>query len=261
MTDPIPARLAALKTRSPDASQPVQLNEFQVVSERDTSYRATNAAAGTRLGTAIKDLPQSITVLTEEFLQDIGAITIGDALAYVGGVTTGEGQPNGGDGTTIRGYLAPFPFKDGVRDESLNTKGDMADIERVEVLRGPSSFIYGNVFGLGGVINKISKRPKPKAGLNLRATIADYDFYRGEIDATGPISSDKSWMYRVVVAQEDGDTFRDYTHNKRLFIAPKVTKVFSPRTQLNLEGEFLRTSIGDAEGTGRKRHVFSHPRR
>ncbi len=121
--------LASAQSRSPDETQPVQLNEFQVVSERDTTYRATHATAGTRLGTAIKDLPQSITVLTEEFLQDIGAITVGDALAYVGGVTTGEGQPNGGDGTTIRGYLAPFPFKDGVRDESLNTKGDMADIE------------------------------------------------------------------------------------------------------------------------------------
>ncbi len=235
--------LTRAQSRPAEESEVVQLNEFQVTSNRDTTYRATNAAAGTRLGTAIKDLPQSVTVLTQDFLEDIGAIRLEDALAYVGGVTTGESQPNGGDGTTIRGYLAPFPFKDGVRDESLNTKGDMADVERVEVLRGPSSFIYGNVFGFGGVINKISKRPKATPGFNIRAVVADYDFYRGELDLTGPISADKTLRYRLVYALEDGDTYRDYTHGRRMFISPKLTKVFSAATQLNFDGEFLRTSI------------------
>lgn len=227
----------------PENSIAVQLDEFQVISERDTTYRATNATAGTRLGTKIKDLPQSITVLTEDFLQDIGAINLEDALAYVGGVSPGEAQPNGGDASTIRGYGAPFPFKDGIRDESLNTKGDMADIERVEVLKGPSSFIYGNVFGVGGAINKVSKRPKAKAAYNVRAMVGQYDFYRAQFDATGPVSRDKSWLYRFVYAQEDGDTYRDFTHGKRLFLAPKLTKVFSPATQLNLDFEYLRSSV------------------
>lgn len=233
----------AAPSSPPENSIAVQLDEFQVISERDTTYRATNATAGTRLGTKIKDLPQSITVLTEDFLQDIGAINLEDALAYVGGVSPGESQPNGGDASTIRGYGAPFPFKDGIRDESLNTKGDMADIERVEVLKGPSSFIYGNVFGVGGAINKVSKRPKAKAAYNVRAMVGQYDFYRAQFDATGPVSRDKSWLYRFVYAQEDGDTYRDFTHGKRLFLAPKLTKVFSPATQLNLDLEYLRTSV------------------
>jgi iron complex outermembrane recepter protein len=237
------AQTRPASTTGPDESNVVQLDEFQVTSERDTTYRATNATAGTRLGTKIKDLPQSITVLTEDFLQDIGAINLEDALAYVGGVAPGESQPNSGDSSTIRGYGSPFPFKDGIRDESLNTRGDMADIERVEVLKGPSSFIYGNVFGVGGAINKVSKRPKPKAAYSLRAMVGEYDYYRGQFDATGPISRDKSWMYRVVYAQESGDTYRALTHGKRLFLAPKLTKVFSPTTQLNVDLEYLRTSV------------------
>lgn len=244
----VPALASILVAQTRPASPPensiaVQLDEFQAISERDTTYRATNATAGTRLGTKIKDLPQSITVLTEDFLQDIGAINLEDALAYVGGVSPGEAQPNGGDASTIRGYGAPFPFKDGIRDESLNTKGDMADIERVEVLKGPSSFIYGNVFGLGGAINKVSKRPKAKAAYSVRGMVGQYDFYRAQFDATGPVSRDKSWLYRFVYAQEDGDTYRDFTHGKRLFLAPKLTKVFSPATQLNLDFEYLRTSV------------------
>lgn len=240
----LPTLVASAAETAPTSENPIiQLDEFQVTSNRDTTYRATNAAAGTRLGTKIKDLPQSITVLTEDFLQDIAAINLEDALAYVGGVSPGEAQPNGGDAATIRGYGSPFPFKDGIRDESLNTKGDMADIERVEVLKGPSSFIYGNVFGVGGAINKVSKRPKPKAAYSLRAMIGQYNFYRGQLDATGPLSRDKSWLYRIVYAHEDGDTFRDLTHGKRLFLAPKLTKVFSPATQLNLDLEYLRTSV------------------
>jgi iron complex outermembrane receptor protein len=243
VTSVLAAQPRPASTTSPDDAKVVQLDEFQVTSERDTTYRATNATAGTRLGTKIKDLPQSITVLTEDFLQDIAAINLEDALAYVGGVSPGEAQPNGGDASTIRGYGSPFPFKDGIRDESLNTKGDMADIERVEVLKGPSSFIYGNVFGVGGAINKVSKRPKPKAAYSLRAMVGQYDFYRVQFDATGPITRDKSWMYRLVYAQEDGDTYRDLTHGKRLFLAPKLTKVFSPATQLNVDFEYLRTSV------------------
>ena len=243
---PPAARLTAQTAPRPTSvneTSVVQLDEFQVTSDRDTTYRATNATAGTRLGTKIKDLPQSITVLTEDFLQDIAAINLEDALAYVGGVSPGEAQPNAGDSSTIRGYASPFPFKDGIRDESLNTRGDIADIERVEVLKGPSSFIYGNVFGVGGAINLVSKRPKPKAAYSLRAMVGQYNFHRGQVDATGPISSDKSWMYRVVYAQEDGDTYRDFTHGKRLFLSPKLTKVFSPATQLNLDLEYLRTSV------------------
>ncbi len=243
---PPAARLTAQSAPRPAATNEasvVQLDEFQVTSDRDTTYRATNATAGTRLGTKIKDLPQSITVLTEDFLQDIAAINLEDALAYVGGVSPGEAQPNAGDSSTIRGYASPFPFKDGIRNESLNTRGDMADVERVEVLKGPSSFIYGNVFGVGGAINLVSKRPKPKAAYSLRAMVGQYNFHRGQVDATGPISSDKSWMYRVVYAQEDGDTYRDFTHGKRLFVSPKLTKVFSSATQLNLDLEYLRTSV------------------
>jgi len=238
------ASVASAADAAPTSVNPIiQLDEFQVTSSRDTTYRAANATAGTRLGTKIKDLPQSITVLTEDFLQDIAAINLGDALAYVGGVSPGEATPNSGDASTVRGYGAPFPFKDGIRDESLNTRGDMADIERVEVLKGPSSFIYGNVFGVGGAINKVSKRPKPKAAYSLRAMIGQYNFYRGQLDATGPLRRDKSWLYRIVYAHEDGDTYRDLTHGKRLFLAPKLTKVFSPATQLNLDLEYLRTSV------------------
>ncbi len=243
LTSVLTAQTRPSSATAPDAPPIVQLDEFQVTSDRDTTYRATNAAAGTRLGTKIKDLPQSITVLTEEFLRDIGTINLSDALAYVGGVTTGEQQPNGGDATTIRGYGSPFPFKDGIRDESLNTRGDMADIERVEVLKGPSSFLYGNVFGIGGAINKISKRPKPKAQYGLGAMVGDYNFYRGQADATGPLSRDKTLMYRLIFAREDGDTYRDFTHGRRLFLAPKLTKVFSAATQLNVDFEYLRTAI------------------
>ncbi len=239
------ARLAAQAASGPAATAApvVQLEEFQVTSERDTTYRATNATAGTRLGTKLKDLPQSLTVLTDAFLQDIAAINLEDALAYVGGVSPGEAQPNSGDSATIRGYGSPFPFKDGIRDESLNTRGDMADVERIEVLKGPASFIYGNVFGVGGAINKVSKRPKPKAAYSLRAMVGEYDFYRGQVDATGPLGRDSSLLYRLVYAQESGGTYRSMTYGRRVFLAPKVTKIFSPATQLNVDFEYLRTSV------------------
>ncbi len=148
-------------------------------------------------------------------------------------------ETQNGDATLIRGQLVPFPFKDGIRDDTTNAKGETADIERVEVLKGPSSMLYGNTFGVGGVINKVSKQPQAKAGYALQGTFGSNGYRRGTVDATGKITGDAKLLYRLNLAADESDSYRDQVDSERRFVAPVLQYRFTPRTRLSVFSEYL----------------------
>jgi len=205
-------------------------------------YSLPNTTTATKTDTPIMETPYSIQVVPKQVLEDVQAIRPGDALNYVSGIY--QGSANSGDWldwTKRRGF-DPFPtgdYRDGGAFPLASAWGgrDLANIEQVEALKGPASLLYGQATP-GGIVNYVTKKPLATPYYSLQQQFGSYDYYRTTLDATGPITQDKNLLYRFNLAYKDANSFRDTVSSDRIFIAPTVTWIISPRTRMNFELEY-----------------------
>lgn len=205
--------------KSAVASELVELDE-QVVTAMSTSTSFGTAVGNKslKIDLELRDIPQSLEVRTQQMLKDFGGTQRTDDLGKtVAGVNL-VWQGNGGTNVpmfNIRGFPNNADnFKDGYRRTGGRlTTQDLAYVEQVEFLKGPSSLIYGNLDSLGGIVNFVSKRPKVTPIRRIDFTTGQFDFYRGTIDVGDALNQDKSLLYRVNMAFEDGNSFRDFAHH------------------------------------------------
>jgi outer membrane receptor for ferric coprogen and ferric-rhodotorulic acid len=188
---PIATLLAQVPARPPAPaadSPPVELTAFEVTSNRDVGYQSTHAAEVTRMNTAIADIPMNVTVLNQEFLEDTLARTTEDVLEYVPGFV----PTSNNDAWTVRGFAnANTKFLNGfLQQESIGTVS-IANVERVEVLKGPAAVLFGQG-GYAATVNRVTKRPREKAATSIRAGYGPLESWRVELDSTGPIGGKAS---------------------------------------------------------------------
>src|SRR5690606_15950157 len=115
-----------------------------------------------------------------------------------------------------------------------NPRTEVYGLERVEVLRGPASMLYGQG-STGGVVNLVSKRPQPEAMREIGVTVGNHDRKEIQADLTGPLTEDGTWLYRVVALGRDSDTQVQYTKDDRMMVAPSLTWQPSAATSLTLQ--------------------------
>jgi catecholate siderophore receptor len=194
------------------------LDTVQVVGHA-ISKHATDAQTATRTNTPLRDVPQSVSAVTEEELEERNVRSLNEALETVPGVsaTMGEGRR---DQVNIRGFSALYDqYLDGFRDDTPYYR-DLASIERVEVLRGPASVLYGRGSG-GGLVNRISKRPRFGGDVGeISLAVGSYDALRATFDIG--MSPSESFAWRFNAAAEDADSFRDHAHLERQLVAPAM---------------------------------------
>jgi iron complex outermembrane recepter protein len=199
----------------------IQLNRFAVSATSVKGYAATNALSATRIEEALLETPHTINVLTKPLLDDLGDSTESSvAFKYVAGIR--PNLPNN-DGYFMRGFPVTL-YYDGVR---LQAKGirDPAITDRIEVIRGPSSVLYG-VGDPGGGVNYITKRPQFARASELRFTAGSYDFRRVEFDhdlAGMPVADTGRLGARLVGSWTDRGSWRLTERQRRTFIAPMAT--------------------------------------
>ncbi|HEX2852767.1 MAG TPA: TonB-dependent receptor plug domain-containing protein [Opitutaceae bacterium] len=241
----------------------IVLSPFTVSTDKDKGYKATNATSGTRLNTAIKDIPINIDVITNEFMRDTGATDLRGALRYSAGIVLesqadafaeddgnkqggGANDPRGvtrqqGDSTTkMRGFVIEQVLRDGFRRQY---SADWINIDRVEVVRGPSALLYG-VGSFGGIVNYVPKKPEHKAGYTIGASAGTDNFYRGEFDFTGPMGNRETPMkpaYRVTGAYQERGDYTQFYKEKHFMISPSFTFQPFPNTTIFLDNEFGHT--------------------
>ncbi|MBX3737327.1 MAG: TonB-dependent receptor plug domain-containing protein [Candidatus Didemnitutus sp.] len=243
----------------------IQLSPFTVTTDKDKGYRATNTTSGTRLNTAIKDLPMPIEVITEQFIRDTGSKDLRETLRYSAGIqlqsqndwgttqgwaATTPGRINNPEGSTatadqsrvkIRGFLTEASLRDGFRRQNST---DSVNLARVEVIRGPSSLLYG-VGNFGGVVNYLVKQPSKKSGGDVSLEVGSWGLIRGTIDYTGPVSDTVD--YRLTAAYQRTDDYTDYKKENHYFVAPIVTWQPFKDTKITFDTEFgkqNRSGIG-----------------
>jgi catecholate siderophore receptor len=189
-----------------------------VTAPKDDTYRADRSSTATRTDTALRDIPQSITVITDELIRDQSMRGMADVVRYVPGVTMGQGEGHR-DAPTLRGQstTADF-FVDGVRDDVQYFR-DLYNVERVEVLKGPNAMIFGRGGG-GGVINRVIKKPDWSTDRWLSAEAGSYEHRRAMLDANQPFSADLAG--RLVGMYERSESFRDFVNVERWGVNPTL---------------------------------------
>lgn len=258
--DPIPPQ------PEPVASEPLpsESNGEATAFSPVEGYVAARSASGSKTDTPLKEIPQGITVVGREQIQDQGAQSLQETLRYSPSVIADlYGEDTRNDGFAIRGQEATVQFLDGMRrfyGNYLNApRSEIYGLERIEILRGPSAVLYGQS-GVGGTINMVSKRPQDKFGGEIGVSYGSHDTKDLKFDVTGPLSADGKWSYRVVGLGRDADTQVDYVTDDRLFFAPSLTFRPNSDTSLTLLGHVGRDRSGSTiqflphEGT-----LFSGP--
>jgi outer membrane receptor for ferric coprogen and ferric-rhodotorulic acid len=229
----------------PDAA--LLLSPFEVRTDRDTGYVATNTLAGSRLNTRLADTPASISVMTREFLDDIGATSVTQAMEYAVNagfdISAGETSSRGGD-TGNRLFERDYNFQVRGYKEATQTRdyfvtlldGDTYNIERIDVARGPNSLLFG-VGGPSGVVNTSAKRADPARDfgqLSLRA--GSWDSLRTSVDLNRALVSHKLGA-RINLLRQTADGYHDFESDDQLRGALAVTWRPTESTTIRFGGE------------------------
>ncbi|MBA4110567.1 MAG: TonB-dependent siderophore receptor [Leptothrix sp. (in: Bacteria)] len=211
-------------------------------------YVAKRSTAATKTDTLLTETPQAITVITNDAFEEQGALTAADIVRYTAGVNSTYFDSRG-DSFQSRGGN-PAQYLDGLLRNSGSyntTRPDPYTLERAEVLRGPSSVLYGQG-GIGGVLNMVSKRPQKTAQRELQLQVGTNDRHQLATDLTGPLNEAGTWLYRLVAVGRESGTQVDYVPDDRLVIAPSLTWAPNSDTEINLQALYQKDKSGSLIG-------------
>ncbi|MTJ53562.1 TonB-dependent siderophore receptor [Anabaena sp. UHCC 0253] len=216
--------------------------ELIVTGEKNSGYFIPEATTAAKINVPLRDIPASVQVIPKEIIQDRQVIRLNELADNVSGVRPQETYGGlASQGYFIRGFSTGFEtLRDGVKDFGFLSPRDVANVERVEFLKGPASVLYGSATSPGGVVNTITKKPLEDPFYQLNGTIGNNDFYRGTIDFSGPLLENKSALYRLNAAYENAKSFRDFVENESTFIAPMITVKAGERTNLTFGYEYQK---------------------
>jgi len=212
-----------------------------VVTGQQESYRVPNTSVGTRTDTPLRDIPQSIQVIPQEVLRDQQVRNPIEALRNVPGVSQGNFSATRGRfiNFNIRGFNASNNVLiNGLPNPLSTTSGfNSTNIERIEVLRGPASVLYGQGL-LGGAVNYVTKQPLSEPYASMEASVGSFNFYRGALDLSGPLNDSRTVLYRLNMAALTTENIVDFFQDQQYFVAPVITWQIGERTRITLDAEY-----------------------
>ncbi|MES1023250.1 TonB-dependent siderophore receptor [Gloeocapsa sp. BRSZ] len=226
----------------PSAQQPPAEDEpieILVTGEQD-GYRVPNASVGTRTDTPLRDIPQSIQIIPQQVLQDRQARSIRDGLENVSGITAITTSGVTRQYFTARGFELYSGFLvNGIPDPTIAQDAGFVNLERLEILKGPASALYGDSgSSLGATVNFVTRQPLPNPFYEVSATIGSFDNYQGALDFSGPLNDSATVLYRLIAAYQSNETFVDFNETQTFSIAPSLSFSLGSRTDLVVEGDF-----------------------
>lgn len=249
---------AAAQTPVPSVSrdEPLQLDAFTVTTSQDKGYKATNAIGATRTNTPIADTPQSISVFNDLFIEDTQSFDL-TPLTYFD-PTFVPAQPDRGSYIS-RGFTVNATFVDGLPQRNTFGPNYTANVDRVEILKGPAAILYGQGAG-GATINRVLKRARATRSTVLNVTAADFGLRRAHLDTTGPVGLEvkgRPVAFRFNAVWQDGHTFKRMSENTDVLYSPALSIPLGKHTDLdvsftydksNLTGNFAHPVIGGVPG-------------
>lgn len=213
----------------------------------DTSYAKANASTATKTATPLLETPVSIQVVPRAVIDDQQAIRLDEVTKNVSSVQPMRQLGVLFDNFVIRGFTtSPFNvYRDGLRlgQQSFET----ANLDQVEILKGPPSTLFGRS-APGGLVNMVTKKPLFKPYYAITQQFGSYDLYRTSLDATGALTDDNSLAYRLNFSYMESGSFRDYVDRDRIFVAPQLTWKPNDSLEVNFGYEYKKDHITGDRG-------------
>ncbi len=234
----VAATLAPLTLAAQDEKAKVERAEApEVIEVRGTraGYDVDSTSTATKTNTLLLDVPQSLSIITSDLIDDQSMRSMADVVRYVPGVPMAQGEGHR-DAPVLRGNSTTADFYvDGIRDDVQYFR-DLYNVERVEVLKGPNAMIFGRGGG-GGVINRVIERATGVSERELTLQVGEYDQRRAALDVGQGVGTDGA--VRLNAVYEDSDDYRRYKYVERYGINPTASYAFSDATRLSLSYEYF----------------------
>lgn len=248
---PVAAKKAPATQPEPDAPKQAEVGSGPGTGTGPVEgYVATETTTGAKSDTPLRQIPQSISVVGQEQMRDQGVKNWQEALRYMPGVVAdGYGIDSRADTAFVRGTEAS-EFLDGLKRTFnyyvFSYRIDPYFMERIEVLRGPPSVLYGQA-PVGGIVNSVSKRPQQTASREVTVEYGTNDYKQVKTDLTGPLTQDGRWSYRLVGALRDADTQVDYVPDDHVALSPSLTFRPQASTSITLLGHYQDDETGSTQ--------------
>ncbi|MEH0157396.1 TonB-dependent receptor [Limibacter armeniacum] len=208
-----------------------ELQTVEITGRKSISYDNSSSFGATKTATLIKDTPQAIGFVTKEVMDDRQAYRVNDVVENISGVSQYSYYNN----FTIRGFQSQQELINGLRVPTLFGPQTLtANLERVEVIKGPASAVFGNS-SPGGTMNRVTKKPLEEERKAISFTTGSFNTLRSTLDFTGSLNEKKTLLYRLNVAYENADSFRDLQEFKSLMIAPSFSFIPTDKTSINFD--------------------------
>jgi iron complex outermembrane receptor protein len=222
----------AIKDTVKHTKNAILLQKVEITGSTSLSYKSGYSFFGNKTQTAIIDIPQSISTITKELIHDKMEFTLKDVVDDVAGVN----QYSGYDEYTIRGFRAENARDiNGLRGyNSTYTSSMLVNIERVEVIKGPTATLYGNC-DPGGTINLVTKKPLDTGRAELNIYQGSWQHLRAEADLTGPLNKSKTLLYRFNAGYDKTNSFREQNFAKSYELAPSLSYIPNDKLKLNID--------------------------
>ncbi len=211
---------------------------------RNSDYTVKQSSTATKSTLSLRDIPQSIQIVPHQVMEDRGIVNFQDTFDNVSGVSQSAGDSGMGAGAPrlhIRGFESKEQsslLRDGFRQFGYLPSFEQSNVERIEIMKGPSSVLYGGAASIGGKANVISKQPLYDPYYHMEMNFGSYDFYRPSFDIGGPLNSDQSVRYRLNFAYRNNSSFVDFVNNDNVSVAPAVSWDITRSTTLTLLGQY-----------------------
>lgn len=216
------------------------LSPLSVIAQSDYGYNNTDILSATNTLAESRDVPRTVDVLNREMIDDTKSNTVGEALQYVAGATLSSSASLNafGDDFFFRGFPSSQNFAtNGLLATRINQARDTVNVERIEVLKGPASLLYGEMQP-GAVVNVVTKQPLNEFYASAGAEGGSYDFWRLTGDLTGPVTDNGALKVRLTGAFDDGDSFIDDWTREHGFASGVASLDLSDDTVLTFEGGY-----------------------
>lgn len=231
---------------SPENDEVYTLSPFEISAASNDGYRTVDATGATRFRMPLSDIPLNIQALNAEFISDTASFDVAEAVEWASSIRrSGSSTNDFNESFNIRGFNSTFNLRNGTR---VNGVTDTANISSVEVIKGPSTVLFG-VSQPGGLVNFNTKPVRFDPGGEFSYTIGTDEFNRALFDTYGPIGESENLAYRLIGSYTNAgsDTFWEL---EKTFLAPSLEWRILPKLRLGIEYEFLNRNQNGARKNG-----------
>ncbi len=215
-----------------------RLQAVEITGRKERTYRNSSSFVGTKTETPLKLVPQAISYVTKEVIDDQQAFKTSDVLKNLSGVNVFSFYNND---FTLRGFRAGNSLINGLRDVTNSwSQSLLPNVERIEVIKGPASALFANT-DPGGTVNTVTKKPLDVARKAISFATGSYNTYRLSGDFTGPMDKDNKLLYRLNLAYQNAQSFRVLQGGEDVVVAPSISFLPSERTRVNIDFVYSRT--------------------